>query len=115
MPRTLSCAPVVAFALLLSLPGAALAQQREAPAREGFPQSAAGVEVRGDGGEVLGHVGRVERDGRGRIVAVEIEGLEPGDAPHAPANLISQDERREHGVRADVPHGGAGGERTTTR
>jgi hypothetical protein len=41
----------------------------------------AGLEVRADDGTVIGHVTSVERDRDGRVVAAEIEGLEPADAP----------------------------------
>jgi hypothetical protein len=46
-----------------------------------------------DDGVVLGRVGRVERNAEGRIVAVEIEGLEPGDAPPEP-RLVADVEQR---------------------
>ncbi len=76
----------LAFALAISLPGLAAAEQ--------FPQSAQNVEVRGDDGSVIGRVAAVERNADGDIVAVEIPGLEPGDAPHASRDLIAE-ERRE--------------------
>ena len=73
------------FALAIGLPGLAAAEQ--------FPQSAQGVEVRGDDGSVVGRVSSVERNGEGEIVAVEIPGLEPGDAPAASRELIAEDQR----------------------
>ena len=73
------------FALAIGLPGLAAAEQ--------FPQSAQGVEVRGDDGSVVGRVSSVERNGEGEIVAVEIPGLEPGDAPAASRDLIAEDQR----------------------
>ena len=80
----------LAFALAIGLPGLAAAEQ--------FPQSARDVEVRGDDGSVVGRVAAVERNADGEIVAVEIPGLEPGDAPRASGNLIAE-ERRELMVR----------------
>ncbi len=78
------------FALAIGLPGLAAAEQ--------FPQSAQDVEVRGDDGSVIGRVAAVERNADGEIVAVEIPGLEPGDAPYASGDLVA-DERRERMVR----------------
>ncbi|MEZ5960995.1 MAG: hypothetical protein R3C30_11305 [Hyphomonadaceae bacterium] len=75
----------LAFALFLGLPGLAAAEQ--------FPQSAQDVEVRGDDGSVIGRVASVERNANGDIVAVEIPGLEPGDAPAASRDLIAEDQR----------------------
>ena len=75
----------LAFALAIGLPGLAVAEQ--------FPQSAQGVEVRGDDGSVVGRVSSVERNAEGEIVAVEIPGLEPGDAPAASRDLIAADQR----------------------
>ena len=80
----------LAFALMIGLPGLAAAEQ--------FPQSAQDVEVVGDDGRTLGRVAVVERNAEGDIVAVEIPGLEPGDAPRASRNLIAE-ERRELMVR----------------
>ena len=73
------------FALAIGLPGLAAAEQ--------FPHSAQDVEVRGHDGTVLGRVSRVERNARGDIVAVEIPGLEPGDAPRASRDLIAEARR----------------------
>lgn len=70
------------IALALGLPSLAAAEQ--------FPQSARDVEVRGDDGTVVGRVTNVERDANGRIVAVEIPGLEPGDAPYASSDLVAE-------------------------
>lgn len=80
----------LAFALAIALPSLAAAEQ--------FPQSAQDVEVRADDGSVLGRVAAVERNADGEIVAMEIPGLEPGDAPRAPYNLMAE-ERRELMVR----------------
>ncbi len=80
----------LAFALMIGLPGLAVAEQ--------FPQSAQDVEVRGDDGSVIGRVAAVERNAEGDIVAMEIPGLEPGDAPRASRDLIAE-ERRELMVR----------------
>jgi len=78
------------FALAIGLPGLAAAEQ--------FPQSAQGVEVRGHDGTVVGRVSAVERDADGDIVAVEIPGMEPGDAPYASSDLVAEN-RRENVVR----------------
>jgi hypothetical protein len=72
------------FALAIATPGLAAAEE--------FPQSAIGIEVRSDDGTVVGRVNAVERDADGRIVAAEVEGLEPADAPAASPNLIAQDD-----------------------
>jgi hypothetical protein len=100
------------IALAVAAPGAALAQDRTA---RQFPDSAVGIEVRGDDGTVVGHVDRVERDRRGRITAVEIAGQEPGDAPYAPSNLIAErnDETLVISDRRDDRRNG--GERTRVR
>jgi hypothetical protein len=99
----------LAFALALGAPAVA--------ASEEFPQSAAGIEVRGDDGTVVGRVGAVERDGSGRIVSVEIEGLEPADGPAAPRDLIAEEDPRwittnEERRSGDRPTGGG---RTSSR
>ncbi|MFN3465791.1 MAG: hypothetical protein ACK4X1_17125 [Terricaulis sp.] len=75
----------LAFALIIGLPGLAAAEQ--------FPNSAQNVDVRGHDGTVIGRVAAVERNAEGDIVAVEIPGLEPGDAPMAPRDLIAEDQR----------------------
>ena len=75
----------LALALAIGLPGVAAAEQ--------FPQSAINAEVRGDDGTELGRVTAVERNAEGEIVAAEIPGLEPGDAPYAPDNLIAENDR----------------------
>lgn len=80
----------LALALVIGLPGLAAAEQ--------FPQSAQDVDVRCDDGRVIGRVAAVERNGQGKIVAVEIPGLEPGDAPRPPRDLVAE-ERRELMVR----------------
>ncbi|MBX3429344.1 MAG: hypothetical protein KF779_07165 [Hyphomonadaceae bacterium] len=83
MLRTLAFAPL--FALAIALPGVAAAEQ--------FPHSALDVRVAGDDGSTIGHVSSVERNAEGEIVAVEIPGLEPGDAPTASRDLIAEDQR----------------------
>lgn len=70
------------LALALGLPGVAGAEE--------FPHSAMGLEVRSDAGTVLSRVEAVERDGEGRIVAVEAPGLAPADAPAAAADLVAE-------------------------
>lgn len=67
-----------AFALSLMALGAAPALAQEANNRGLGP---VGMEVRGDDGELMGHVTGIMRDETGRIIGVSIEGLEPGDAP----------------------------------
>lgn len=75
----------LAFALAIGLPGMAAAEQ--------FPESAQGVEVRGHDGATIGRVAAVERNADGDIVAMEIPGAEPGDAPRAPRDLVAEDQR----------------------
>ncbi|MBN8606416.1 MAG: PRC-barrel domain-containing protein [Caulobacterales bacterium] len=74
------------LALALGAPTLAAAEQ--------FPESALGVEVRGHDGTLLGRVTDVERDGDGRIISVEIPGLEPGDAPASARDLVAENDRR---------------------
>jgi hypothetical protein len=81
MMRTLVVAALMgAFAL----PGLAAA--------EDFPASARDMEVRADDGTVLGRVGSVERNARGEIVSVAVEGLEPEGAPAASSDLVASNE-----------------------
>lgn len=68
--------------LALGAPGVAAAQQ--------FPDSAVGIEVRGDDGTVIGRVEAVERDADGRIVSAELSGQEPADAPYASSDLVAE-------------------------
>ena len=75
----------LAFALVIGSSGVAAAEQ--------FPQSAQNAEVRGHDGLVIGRVAAVERNAEGEIVAAEIPGLEPGDAPHASRDLVAEDQR----------------------
>jgi hypothetical protein len=80
------------FALTAST-GAAFAQPKAQ--RSVTIQSPLGQEVRADDGTtVLGRVSHVSRDHRGRIVAVEIPGLAPADAPRAPVNAIAENDLR---------------------
>ncbi|HRP09604.1 MAG TPA: hypothetical protein PLK37_01070 [Terricaulis sp.] len=85
------------LALALAAPGVAMADD--------FPQSALHAPVVSDTGAVLGRVNAVERDAQGRIVAAEIDGLEPPSAPYASQDLVAERERaREvlmNGRRAD--------------
>ncbi|MEQ1810697.1 MAG: hypothetical protein ABL889_12275 [Terricaulis sp.] len=75
----------LAFALMIGLPGVAAAEQ--------FPQSAQDVRVVGDDGTTIGRVSAVERNADGEVVAVEIPGLEPANAPVASRDLIAEDSR----------------------
>ncbi len=72
------------LALVLAAPAASAEQFRE---------SAVGIEVRGDDGVVIGEVLSVERNADGDIVAAEIAGLEPADAPFVSSDLVAEDER----------------------
>ena len=81
------------FALLLAAPSASAEQ---------FQDSAIGVEVRGDSGAVLGEVTAVERNADGEIVAAEIPGLEPADAPFAAPELVAEDERDQRRIPASA-------------
>jgi hypothetical protein len=58
--------------LAIATPGVAAAQD--------FQGAVVGTEVRADNGTVLGHVTAAQRDRHGRVVSVEIPGLEPPDA-----------------------------------
>jgi hypothetical protein len=61
---------------------------------------------------VVGRVTAVERDSEGRIVAVEIPGLEPGDAPASElvAENAVDDFVRVRDDAGDERESGAGGE-----
>jgi len=78
------------LALAVAAPGMAFADERP---RDSFPRSAMNAEVRTDDGTVVGRVNAVERDAQGQIVAVEIEGNEPADAPMTP--MLVADARRD--------------------
>jgi hypothetical protein len=52
-------------------------------------ESAIGIDVVGDDGTVIGRVANVQRDRHGRIVAAEIPGQEPDNAPHASSALVA--------------------------
>lgn len=80
---------------------------------EDFPQSAVGIDVVADDGAVIGRVASVERDADGNIVAVEIPGLEPPDAPRASRELVA--ERDDVRVRERGDERRAGGERSAIR
>ena len=96
----------------------ALVMAAPAASAEQFRESALGVEVIGDEGVSLGEVTAVERNADGEIVAVEIAGLEPADAPFASSDMIAEEERDQRWVptstREDSARGGAG-RRTATR
>lgn len=81
---------LIAFALALSAPALARAQ----PADQ-FPQSAIGVEVRAHDGATLGVVTSAERNAEGDLVAAEIPGLEPADAPRASPPLVAESDRAQ--------------------
>jgi hypothetical protein len=100
-------ASTISLSICLS-PGAAFAQPRAQ--RSEIIQSPLGQEVRSDDGKtVLGRVSHVSRDHTGRIVAVEIPGLEPGDAPRASVNAIAQNDRSQSfGPASFSRQGGAG-------
>lgn len=71
----------------------AIAAPAGVAAAEEFPRAAQGALVVADDGTPLGRVGRVERNARGEIVAAEIEGLEPADAPPEP-QLVAEVSQR---------------------
>jgi hypothetical protein len=73
----------LAFILALGAPSLAMAEQ--------FPASPLGQQVRGDDGTVIGRITAVERDADGNIIAVEIPGLEPADAPEE--RLVAERQR----------------------
>ncbi len=77
-------------------------------------QTPVGMEVRADDGTVLGHVTSIERDRDGRVIAAEIEGLEPADAPDAPAAVLAEDEA-PYWVRTSASSGAGGGVLSATR
>jgi len=97
----------------------ALAIGAPAASAEQFRESAVGVEVRSDDGTVVGEVAAVERNADGEIVSVEIEGLEPADAPMAAPNLIAEDQRDQSWIpargRNERSARGGIGARTATR
>ncbi len=63
--------------------------------------------VSDDGTTVLGRVTQVERNSRGRIVAAQVSGMEPADAPRAPTDAIAQnDDRRLVSYRRNRDGGG---------
>lgn len=98
---------IVALAL-----GAPMASAQE------ISESAVGIEVRGDDGTVIGEVAAVERNARGEIVAAEIEGLEPADAPFASSDLVAENEDEASWMPAnarDDSRRGGGSARTATR
>lgn len=101
---------ILALAFMLAAPAASAEQFRE---------STIGVDVRGDDGTVLSQVAAVERNADGQIVAAELPGLEPADAPFASPSLVADDEQDQLWVptRAPEPESARGGvgARTTAR
>ena len=96
----------------------ALVMVAPAASAEQFRESALGVEVIGDEGVALGEITAVERNADGEIVAVEIAGLEPADAPFASSDMIAEEESDQFwaptSARRDSARGGAS-RRTATR
>jgi hypothetical protein len=74
--------------LAFGAPSLALAQAHPQQRDE----SAVGIDVVGDDGAVVGHVASVQRDRHGRIVAAEIPGQEPINAPYASSALVADNE-----------------------
>jgi hypothetical protein len=64
---------------------------------EHFPRSALDLHVQGHDGRMIGRITAVERDQYGEIVAVEIPGLEPPDAPDSA--LVAEDRSLERLIR----------------
>lgn len=95
----------------------ALALGAPVAAAEEFPRSAVGMPVVGDDGTIIGEVRAVERNSHGEIVAVEIDGLEPDDAP-ASGDLVAENDSDQSWIpasaRTDSDRGG-GRTRTATR
>jgi hypothetical protein len=89
-----------------------------AASAEPFRESAVGVDVVADDGTVIGEVTAVERNANGDIVAAELAGLEPADAPFASDDLLAEDEgdqgRAPVRARDDSARGGVSA-RTATR
>jgi hypothetical protein len=81
---------IIALALAMAAPGIAMA--------EPFPHSALHTRVVGDRGAVVGQVNAVERDAAGKIVAVEIDGLEPPSAPNAARDIIAEERQRARAI-----------------
>ncbi|MEZ6023977.1 MAG: hypothetical protein R3C16_11310 [Hyphomonadaceae bacterium] len=103
------------FALIVGTPSMALAEDY---GREQFPEAAIGAEVRGHDGAVVGRVAAVERDADGNIIAVEVPGLAPADAPgmHPPPVVAERrDDSRATLVRARADESASMGARTRTR
>jgi hypothetical protein len=86
-------------------------------AAEEFRESAVGIDVRADDGTVIGEVAAVQRNADGEIVAAEIEGLEPADAPLTSGDLVAERDDQlwiPANAREDSERGG-GSRRTATR
>lgn len=102
MLRTLMLVPLAAA--LLGAPDLAAAEQ--------FPSSVLHADIRSDTGQVVGRVEAVERDGQGRVIAIQSEALEPADAPRAPmvaeqrespSVVLLESQRREGGGAGVTP------------
>ncbi len=105
MLRTIVFTAFAQMTIFAASTGAAFAQPH-ANRTETIP-SPLGQEVRSDDGStVLGRVSHVSRDHRGRIVAVEVPGLEPADAPRAPVNAIAENDLRLSSASATRDGGG---------
>jgi hypothetical protein len=71
------------LACALVAPGLAVADE--------LPATPVGLEIRADDGTRLGRVEQAVRNGEGRIVAVEVSGLEaPADAPASSQDMVAQ-------------------------
>jgi hypothetical protein len=96
----------------------ALALGAPAASAEQFRESAVGIDVRSDDGAVVGEVAAVERNADGEIVAAEIEGLEPADAPMASGDLVAETDSDQSWIPAnarDESERGGVSTRTATR
>ncbi|MEJ0059992.1 MAG: hypothetical protein WDM79_10640 [Terricaulis sp.] len=73
------------LACALAAPGMAVADE--------LPASSVGLEIRADDGTIQGRVEHAVRNGEGRVVAVDVSGLEaPGDAPGSADDLVAENE-----------------------
>lgn len=100
----------LALTLAIGLPGVAAAEQ--------FPEAAVAAEVRShEDGAAMGRVAAVERDADGRVIAAEIPGLEPADAPYASSDLVAEAPRAvaRDAAEARATTAGGGGARERLR
>jgi hypothetical protein len=73
------------LACALVAPGAAIADE--------LPATPVGLEIRADDGTIQGRVERAVRNSEGRVVAVDVSGLEaPGDAPASADDMVAENE-----------------------